>query len=119
MAKRWLWFPGVVAAALLLAATLAPRPADAQRTVDLVGANCTAVALTYENGTGIATVAAAVAPAGALDSIWEFLAAEGRWIGYAAGVPPEAADLQSVDRLDVVFICVGDAATMTMPEIQH
>jgi len=116
MVKRWLWLPGLVAAVLLLAAALAPRVASAQRTVNLV-VGCNPVALTYPDGTAITTVGSGVAPAGSLDAIWKFLPAEGRWIGYSAGAPAEVSDLQSVKRLDAVFVCVNVVATITMPQI--
>jgi hypothetical protein len=116
MATRWLWLPGLVAAALLLAAVLGPRSASAQRTVDLV-VGCNPVAVTQDDGTSITTVAAGIEPAGALVSIWKFLPASGSWSGYAAGVPPEVSDLQTVERLDPLFFCVNAVATITMPAI--
>jgi hypothetical protein len=114
--KRWLWLPGLVAAVLLLAAVVAPRLASAQRSVNLV-VGCNPVALTYPDGTAITTVAAGVAPAGSLDTIWKYLPAEGRWLGYMASAPPEVSDLQTVQRLDAVFVCVNVVATITMPSI--
>ena len=116
MVRRWLWLSGLVAAVLLLAAALAPRLASAQRTVDLV-LGCNPVALTHPDGTAITTVADGVAPAESLVSIWKFLPAEGRWIGYSAGAPPEVSDLQTVERLDALFVCVNVVATITMPQI--
>jgi hypothetical protein len=116
MVRRGLWLSGLVVAVLLVAAALAPRVASAQRTVNLV-VGCNPVALTYPNGTAITTVAEGVAPAGSLDAIWKYLPAEGRWIGYAAGAPPEVSDLQTVQRLDAVFACVNVVATITMPQI--
>jgi hypothetical protein len=38
------------------------------------------------------------------------------WMGWSPAFP-EASDLTQVDRLDVVFICVGGAATFTRPVI--
>jgi hypothetical protein len=116
MARRWLWLVGLVAVALLLLAALGPRTANAQRTVDLV-VGCNPVALTHADGTAVTTVAAGVQPADSLISIWKFLPAENRWIGYSAGAPPEVSDLQTVERLDAVFVCVSTVATITMPEI--
>ena len=116
MVKRWIWFSGLVAAVVLLAATVAPRLASAQRTVDLV-LGCNPVALTYDDGTPTTTVAAGVAPAGSLLAIWKYLPAEGRWIGYSAGAPPEVSDLQTVERLDALFVCVNAVGTITMPSI--
>jgi hypothetical protein len=114
--KRWLWVPGLVAAVFLLATALAPRSVSAQRSVDLV-VGCNPVAITYDSGTAITTVAEGVTPAGALISIWKFVPAEGRWIGYSAGAPPEVSDLQTVQRLDALFVCVNAVATITMPSI--
>jgi hypothetical protein len=95
---------------------VAPRSASAQRTVNLaVGFN--PVVLTFPNDTSIATVASGIAPASALDSIWKYVPAEGRWMGYSPAVPVEVNDLQTVKRLDPVFIFVKEAATITMPQI--
>jgi len=116
MVKRWLWLPGLMAAIFLLAAALAPRVASAQRTVDLV-MGCSPVALTYDNGTAVTTVGDGVAPTGSLQAIWKYLPAESRWIGYSAGAPAEVSDLQTVQRLDAVFVCVNAVATITMPQI--
>jgi hypothetical protein len=116
MVKRWLWLSGLVAVVVLLAATVAPRLASAQRTVDLV-VGCNPVALTHDDGTAITTVAEGVAPVGALQTIWKYLPAEGRWLGYMAGAPAGVSDLQTVERLDAVFVCVNAVATITMPQI--
>jgi hypothetical protein len=115
MVKRWFWLPGLVVAIVLLAAVVTPRVASA-RTVNLV-MGCSPVALTFDNDTAITTVAEGVDPAGSLQAIWKYLPAEGRWIGYSAGAPAEVSDLQTVQRLDAVFVCVGAAATITMPDI--
>jgi hypothetical protein len=114
MVKRWLWLPGLVVAVLLLAAALGARTASA-RTVDLV-VGCNPQTMTFANGTAIATVAAGVAPAGSLETIWVFVPAEGRWLGYMASAP-QASDLQTVERLGVAFVCVNAVATITMPDI--
>jgi len=116
MVKRWLWLSGLIVAVVLVAAALAPRVANAQRTVDLV-VGCNPVALTYDDGTAVTIVGEGVAPAGSLVSIWKYLPAEGRWVGYSAGAPPEVSDLQTVERLDAVFACVNAVATITMPQI--
>ena len=115
MVRRWLWLPGLIAALLLLTAALAPKMVNAQESVPLV-MGCNPVALTYDDGTAIATVAATVQPEGSLTSIWKLLPAEGRWLGYAAAAP-QASDLQTVERLDAVFVCVNVAATISRPEI--
>ena len=116
MATRWLWLPGLIVALLLLAATLAPNTARAQRVENLV-MGCTPVAMTFDDGTAITTVGEGVTPAGALTSIWKYLPAEQRWIGFSATAPVEVSDLQTVERLDPLFVCTNQAGTITMPEI--
>jgi hypothetical protein len=116
MVRRWLWLPGLIAALLLLAAALAPNTVNAQRTVDLV-VGCSPVAVTYDDGTAVATVGEGVQPTGSLVAIWKYLPAENRWVGYSAGAPPEVSDLQTVERLDALFVCVNAVGTISMPEI--
>lgn len=116
MVKRWFWFSAFIAAALLFVVAVAPNPVSAQRTVSLV-VGCNPVAITYDDGTTITTVGQGVDPAGALVSIWKYLPAENRWIGYSAGAPAAVSDLQTVERLDALFVCVSAAATISMPEI--
>jgi hypothetical protein len=113
---------GVFAAAVLLVGLAAAgsgldgTTAHAQRVEDLVGGFCNPVASTHPDGTPPATVAAGVDPSDALTAIW-FLEAGQGWLGYSPDVPVELNDLQSVDRLDAIFICVTADATVTMPSI--
>ena len=116
MVKRWFWFSALVAAAFLFAAAFVPNSVSAQRTVTLV-VGCNPVAITYDDGTTITTVGQGVEPAGSLVSIWKYLPAENRWIGYSAGAPAAVSDLQTVERLDALFVCVNAAATISMPDI--
>jgi hypothetical protein len=75
---------------------------------------CNPNATTYPDSTPIGTIADSVAPPGELESLWGF---EGdTWRGWSPAFP-EASDLTQVDRLDVVFICVGGSATFTRPVI--
>jgi hypothetical protein len=85
-------------------------------TVDLVE-GCNPLAATWADGTPIAVVAGAVAPAEALDAIWNFDAASSTWQGYAPGVPADVNNLVSVNRLDAIFVCVNAAATIARPVI--
>lgn len=116
MVKRWFWFSALIAAALLFVAAFAPNSASAQEAVPLV-VGCNPVAFTWDDGTAITTVGQGVQPTGALVSIWKYLPAENRWIGYSAGAPAAVSDLQTVERLDAAFVCVNAAATITRPEI--
>ena len=69
-------------------------------------AGCTAAALTWPAGTPLATVAAAVAPAGRLTGIWRYDTAKGRFVGYAA---------RSGARIDYTVIgASGETATLCM-----
>jgi hypothetical protein len=78
---------------------------------------CNPLAATWADGTAIATVAGAVAPAEALDAIWKFDPVTGTWMGYSPSAPAAVSDLASVDRLDAIFVCVNAAATISRPVI--
>ena len=78
---------------------------------------CTNLTLTWPDGTPTATVAAAVSPTSALLSIWRYSATQGRFLGYTPTAPAFANDLQTVNRLDAVFICVSSPATLNRPTI--
>jgi hypothetical protein len=78
---------------------------------------CNPLAATWADGTAIATVAGAVAPAEALDAIWKFDPVTGTWMGYSPTAPAAVSDLASVDRLDAIFVCVNAAATISRPVI--
>jgi len=84
--------------------------------VDLV-AGCNPIAATWADGTAASAVAAAVAPADALDAIWAFDTAAGTWQGYSPTAPAGVSDLDTVDRLDAIFICVDADATVSRPVI--
>jgi hypothetical protein len=85
-------------------------------TVDLVQ-GCNPLAATWADGTAIATVAGAVAPAEALDAIWKFDPATSTWQGYSPSAPAAVNDLASVNRLDAIFVCVNATATIQRPVI--
>lgn len=78
---------------------------------------CTNLTLTWPNGTPAGTVASAISPAGALQAIWRFDAVQGRFLGYTPSAPAFANDLQTVNRLDAVFICVSSPATLNRPTL--
>lgn len=104
--------------ALLLALACAVRGGGAAagpqtETVQLLY-GCNNVALTWPTGTPAATVAAAVAPASVLVSMWRFESAGQRFQGFAPSAP-QASDLPPVRRLDPAFVCVSKAATLTRP----
>jgi len=84
--------------------------------VDLV-AGCNPIASTWPDGTGVKAIAAGVAPEDALASIWAFDTATGTWLGYSPTAPAGVSDLDTVDRLDAIFICVDADATVSRPVI--
>lgn len=73
-------------------------------------------ALTFPTGTDVATVADAVAPRSALDTLWRLDNATGAFQAFMPRAV-QASDLSSVDLLDAVYICVGEAATINMPSV--
>jgi len=80
-------------------------------------AGCNPVSSTWADGAAASAVAAAVAPADALDAIWAFDTAAGTWLGYSPTAPAGVSDLDTVDRLDAIFICVDADATVSRPVI--
>lgn len=77
---------------------------------------CTNLVSTWTDGTPIATIAAAIAPADALIAIWSLDAAAGRFVGWApnAGATGEASEVR---RLTTLFVCVRSNATLTRPAL--
>lgn len=118
MSRRW----GLIVVALVVSAAgwplhdagLARGQATATtETVDLVR-GCTNVSLTWPAGTSIAAVAAAVAPAAALQAIWRLDAVAQAYRGYAPG-GAEVSDLTTVQPLDAVYLCANAPAVLTRP----
>jgi hypothetical protein len=77
-------------------------------------AGCNPLAWTGSDDTPIATIDSAVSPPGILVALWEFEL--GAWRGYSPQFP-EVSDLQEMDRLDVVFVCVSTGGTFSRPVI--
>jgi hypothetical protein len=75
---------------------------------------CNNVALTWPNQTPMTLVAQAVSPSTALVAIWRLIPSEGRFSGWSP-VPTAPNDLIRANRLDAVFICVSEPATLTRP----
>jgi YVTN family beta-propeller protein len=96
----------------------APPAAETSEQMTLQGGTCTPVASTYPDATPIGDIAVAVAPPGVLESLWEFDGVT--WLGYSPQFPA-ASNLKQMDRLDVVFICIGGsgpgAGTFSRPVI--
>jgi CSLREA domain-containing protein len=88
-------------------------PGDVE-TLPLI-AGCNPLAWTGTDSTPIATIAGAVSPADILVALWEF-DSTGVWLGYSPQFP-EVSDLQQMNRLDVVFVCVSTTGTFSRPVI--
>jgi hypothetical protein len=93
-----------------------------QRLVDLA-VGCNNVALTYLDGTPVGVVVSSIDPQGAMYAIWRLNAsppppATGPQFEGFAPAAPQASDLQGVDFLEAVFLCVSVPATIIMPAVQ-
>ena len=92
------------------------------RVVDLA-VGCNNVALTYPDGTPVGVVVGSINPQGAMYAIWRLNAspptpgAGPTYEGFAPAAP-EASDLQGVNFLEAVFLCVSVPSTITMPAVQ-
>ena len=98
--------------------TTTPVHAAATEQVNLAAGLCNNVALTWPSGTPLATVAAAVSPANALESIWRQSIQDDRQVFVAfsplAGAPNDYTTTSS--SLEAAFVCVRAAATLNRPD---
>jgi len=124
----------VVVALLAGAGTVAAQPDQGQpgimppmtpeplRVVNLA-VGCNNVALTYPDGTPVGVVVGSINPQGAMYAIWRLNAsppppATGPQYEGFAPAAPQASDLQGVNFLEAVFLCVSVPATIIMPAVQ-
>jgi len=105
----------VGAAATIAMPTVTADPASAPISVNL-STGCSAVGLTFLDGTAPSGVAGAITPAGAFESLWRLDNATGSFQAYVAAAP-QASDLTSLAFLDAVFLCTGGPATLVMPAV--
>jgi CSLREA domain-containing protein len=77
-------------------------------------AGCNPVAWTGGDNTPIVTIDGAVSPAGILVALWNLEG--GTWLGYSPQFP-DVSNLQDMDRLGVVFVCVSTPGTFSRPVI--
>jgi len=97
-------------------------PPIPMRVVDLA-VGCNNVALTYPDGTPVGVVVGSINPQGAMYAIWRLNAAPPTpgvgptYEGFAPAAP-EASDLQGVNFLEAVFLCVSVPSAVTMPAVQ-
>jgi hypothetical protein len=97
-------------------------PPEPLRVVNLA-VGCNNVALTYPDGTAVSVVVGSINPQGAMYAIWRLNAtptvpgAGPTYEGFAPAAP-QASDLQGVNFLEAVFLCVSVPSTITMPAVQ-
>jgi len=77
-------------------------------------ASCNPLAWTGSDNTPIADIDGAVSPPDILVALWSLEG--GVWLGYSPQFP-DVSDLQEMDRLDVVFVCVSTGGTFSRPVI--
>jgi len=97
-------------------------PPEILRVVSLA-VGCNNVALTYPDGTPVGVVVGSIDPQGAMYAIWRLNATPtvpGTGPTYEGFAPaaPQASDLQGVNFLEAVFLCVSVPSTITMPAVQ-
>ena len=77
-------------------------------------AGCNPLAWTGSDNTPIADIDGAVSPPDILVALWSLEG--GVWLGYSPQFP-DVSDLQEMDRLGVVFVCVSAGGTFSRPVI--
>jgi hypothetical protein len=97
-------------------------PPEPLRVVNLA-VGCNNVALTYPDGTPVNVVVGSINPQGAMYAIWRLnstppLPATGPTYEGFAPAAPQASDLQGVNFLEAVFLCVSVPSSVTMPAVQ-
>jgi len=78
---------------------------------------CNSIALTFPDGTASQAVVQAVTPAQAVQAVWRYNAAQGKWDGYAPAAPG-ASDLLTVNFLDAVWVCVTGPSPAATPTLE-
>ena len=77
---------------------------------------CNNVSSTWPDGTPTPTVAGATTPPGVVVAAWRYDAQQGRFLGFSPQFS-QASDLMTVNRLDAIFICVRESASLLRPVI--
>jgi hypothetical protein len=111
-----LGFLAVAGAITGLAALASSTPtARAQQTESVeLFRGCNNVSLTWANGTPTTMVSAAITPASNIISIWRFNNLQQTFQGFSPQFVQQS-DLQTVNRIDAVFICMTGPGTMSRP----
>jgi hypothetical protein len=73
--------------------------------------------VSYANKTPVKTFRAAIEPASELLAIWKWNGKTGEWDGDFAGAPESVNTLKTLDRLDVVWVCTGNGASLVQPAL--
>lgn len=111
-----LGFVAIAGALAGLAALSSGTPAaKAQQTESVeLFRGCNNVSLTWPNGTPTTMVSAAITPASNIISIWRFNNLQQTFQGFSPQFVQQS-DLQTVNRIDAVFICMTGPGTMARP----
>ena len=95
----------------------APVGAEAPTDIVELFPVCNNVALTWNTGTPMSTVAASVSPQDALESIWRYDTAADRWLGYST-LPDAPNDYTTVGaRAQAAWICMRAPGSLDRPTI--
>jgi hypothetical protein len=88
-----------------------------------LAAGCTNVVLTFADGTPFTAVARSlIAPGSPIaarlnpEAVWKLDATSQRFLGWSP-LPDAPSDFREVNRLDAVFLCVGEAGQLVQPAI--
>jgi hypothetical protein len=103
---------GASAQAQPLASIALPSPGG---TVQLYR-GCNNVALTFPDGTASDVVVQAVTPASVVEAMWRHKADLGGFEGFSPAAP-QVSDLQTVDFLDPVWLCVAEPSAASPPPV--
>ena len=77
---------------------------------------CNPVVSTWPDETEPLIVASSTDPSSAVAAIWKFDQERTLWLGFSPTAPAHVSDLDSIQYLDVIFLCVGSDALLTRPE---
>ena len=84
---------------------------------DALAQGCNQAVVTFEDKTPVKTLRGAVAPAASLVAVWRWNSTTSMWEGDFPGAPDAVNTLKALNRLDTLWMCVSEAATLTQPAL--
>jgi hypothetical protein len=112
VAAAFLAAHGPAVRAQAVASIALPAPGSTEQ----LYAGCNNISLTFPDGTSPQTVVQAVTPAGAVDTLWRFNGPLNKFEGFSPAYP-QASDLQTVNFLDAVWLCMTAVPETTSPPL--